>query len=243
MKRKPPHITNLIQPALGEHAGIATSHRLRVLGRLLANQPSFATLIKHCVFAPVPRSGDYIADGVRDVEVSARIERILLEAVRSGPTLHRDYGSRLRLLESKFKVVGAGIRGTDLVLLDEMLYTGATARAIIPMLRSFGPRSIHFAFATPPVIKKFSHPKIEGIPMAHEFHAEGRSDQKDLQEIRKSVAERLNVDGVIFLDWQRFREILAGISYQFADLECILGFQSPRNADAGQHLVSLRGTL
>lgn len=157
----------------------------RMLGRVLARENQ----IPADVVVPVPDSGVCAAIGFAQ-EANLPFEMALIRNHYIGRTFIepsqsiRDFGVKL-----KFNVVRDAVAGKRVVVVDDSLVRGTTARKIIKMIRKAGASEIHMRLSSPPV----THPCFYGMdfPTRKELIAATH----DLREI----ARYLRVDSVAYL--------------------------------------------
>ena len=97
-----------------------------------------------------------------------------------------DQAQRRRSIRRKLNAIRLEFRGKNVLLVDDSIVRGNTAKQIVEMARDAGAKRVYFASAAPPV----RYPNVYGIdmPAAAELVAHGR----DTEEIRKVIgADRL----------------------------------------------------
>jgi amidophosphoribosyltransferase len=104
--------------------------------------------------------------------------------------------SRRTSVRRKLNTIDAEFAGKDVLLVDDSIVRGNTARRIVRMAREAGARKVYLASCSPPLIS----PCPYGIDMASktEFVAAGRT--------RAEVATELEVDYLIYLDREAMNE-------------------------------------
>jgi amidophosphoribosyltransferase len=147
------------------------------------------------VIAPVPKTGIPIRTGYVNglLERGFRfrlVDALILEDY--GRTFIDDFGEQDRMakIRNKFDMTPGYLVGKDLILLDDSIVRGNTARMLIRYLREHGgARSVHLRVGAPP--NRF--PCFYGInmPTRTELVAAGR----DVEEVRKE----LEVDSLVYI--------------------------------------------
>ena len=101
-----------------------------------------------------------------------------------------DQSRRSSSIRRKLNTVPEALRGKDVLLVDDSIVRGTTARRIVQMVRSAGARRVFFAVTSPPLVA----PCPYGVDMAskREFVAADRSEDE--------VASFLGVDCLLYLD-------------------------------------------
>ena len=105
---------------------------------------------------------------------------------------------RERALKIKLAPVASEIAGKSVLLVDDSVVRGTTARRLVEMVRAAGAKRVYLASTCPPV----RHPCHYGIdfPDARGLVAHGRNEQQ--------IAEEIGVDGLFYLDMQGLREAI-----------------------------------
>ena len=98
--------------------------------------------------------------------------------------------SRQHSVKRKLNTIELEFKGKDVLLVDDSIVRGNTARRIVRMAREAGARKVYFGITSPPL----THPCPYGIDMATktEFVATGLSNDE--------IADALEVDHVLYLD-------------------------------------------
>ena len=88
---------------------------------------------------------------------------------------------RQKSVRQKLNAIGLEFRGKNVLLVDDSIVRGTTAREIIQMARDAGAARVYFASTAPPV----RHPNVYGIdlPVVSELVASGRVTEEIRQEI------------------------------------------------------------
>ncbi|MCK5241398.1 amidophosphoribosyltransferase [bacterium] len=157
----------------------------RRLGRMLAQENENPADI----VIPVPDSGVCTAIGFSQ-EADIPFEMALIRNHYIGRTFIepsqsiRDFGVKL-----KFNVVKEAVKGKRVIVIDDSLVRGTTARKIIKMIRQAGAKEIHMRLSSPPV----KYPCFYGMdfPTRKELIAATHSQEE--------IAKYLRVDSVAYL--------------------------------------------
>jgi len=105
---------------------------------------------------------------------------------------------RERALKIKLAPVASEIEGKNVLLVDDSIVRGTTARRLVGLVREAGARKVYMASTCPPV----RHPCFYGIdfPDARGLVAHGRDESE--------VADEIGVDGLFYLDMRGLREAI-----------------------------------
>lgn len=117
---------------------------------------------------------------------------------------------RERIVNLKLNPIGDKIKGRRLVILDDSIVRGTTAKILVRILREAGAKEIHFRSASPPVIS----PCHLGIDMPD------KSDLIAANMSKEELTEFLGVDSLDFLSVESAVEILGSNNYCFG---CLTG--------------------
>jgi amidophosphoribosyltransferase len=147
------------------------------------------------VIAPVPKTGIPIRTGYVNglLERGFRfrlVDALILEDY--GRTFIDDFGTQDRMVKirNKFDMTPGYLEGKDLILLDDSIVRGNTARMLIRYLREHGgARSVHLRVGAPP--NRF--PCFYGINMPTRTELVAAS--RDVEEVRKE----LEVDTLVYI--------------------------------------------
>lgn len=153
--------------------------------------------------APTPDVVIPIPDSSRDAAMG--MSQALGVPYREGLVKNRYIGrtfimpsqsSRRTSVRRKLNTIDAEFAGKDVLLVDDSIVRGNTARRIVRMAREAGARKVYLASCSPPLIS----PCPYGIDMASktEFVAAGRTHAE--------VATELEVDYLIYLDREAMNE-------------------------------------
>ncbi len=147
--------------------------------------------------APIPDAVVPIPDSSRDaaMAMAGRMGVPYREALVKNRYIGRTFimagqGARQSSVRRKLNAIQSEFEGRDVLLVDDSIVRGNTARRIVRMVREAGARKVYFASCSPPLIS----PCPYGIDMATktEFLASGRTVAE--------VAEALEVDHLLYLD-------------------------------------------
>jgi amidophosphoribosyltransferase len=130
-----------------------------------------------------------------------------------------DDKQRKKAVSLKFGTVGNQIKGKNLLLVDDSIVRGTTAKKLIELLRNAGAKNVYFVSACPPIV----NPCFYGIdfPDAKELIAESQSTEE--------MQKYLGADKVIFLDKQ---DLYDAIDLPGICAACVDG-KYPTNIEAG----------
>ena len=105
---------------------------------------------------------------------------------------------RERALKIKLAPVASEIAGKSVLLVDDSVVRGTTARRLVALVRAAGARKVYMASTCPPV----RHPCFYGIdfPDAKGLVAHGRDEAQ--------IAAEIGVDGLFYLDMKGLREAI-----------------------------------
>lgn len=105
---------------------------------------------------------------------------------------------RDRALKIKLAPVASEIRGKRVLLVDDSIVRGTTARRLVDLVRTAGAEKVYLASTCPPV----RHPCFYGIdfPQANSLVAHGRSEEQ--------IASELGVDGLFYIDLPGLRQAI-----------------------------------
>lgn len=110
---------------------------------------------------------------------------------------------RDRLVRLKFNPVFSQLKGKRVVVLDDSIVRGTTAKRLVRILREAGAKEIHFRSVSPPIIA----PCFLGIDTP---------DKKQLVSANRMQADLqkdMDVDSLAFLDLERLKELLPGSTH------------------------------
>jgi amidophosphoribosyltransferase len=105
---------------------------------------------------------------------------------------------RERALKIKLAPVASEIAGKSVLLVDDSIVRGTTARRLVGLVRAAGAKKVYMASTCPPV----RHPCFYGIdfPDAKGLVAHARDESQ--------IAEEVGVDGLFYLDMKGLREAI-----------------------------------
>jgi len=146
---------------------------------------------------PLPDAVIPIPDSSRDAALAMAMD--LGVPYREGLVKNRYIGrtfimpnqsSRQSSIRRKLNPIPLEFEGKDVLLVDDSIVRGNTARRIVRMARDAGAKKVYLASCSPPLVA----PCPYGIDMAtkREFVASGRTNEE--------IADQLDVDGLIYLD-------------------------------------------
>lgn len=108
--------------------------------------------------------------------------------------------TRKKSVRQKLNTIDSEFAGKTVLLVDDSIVRGTTAREIVQMARDSGAKQVYFASAAPPVC----HPNVYGIDMAarKELIAHGRSID--------DIADYLGVDKLVYQSLDKLLESVQG---------------------------------
>ncbi len=120
-----------------------------------------------------------------------------------------DDGTKVQVFGTKIElgIVPAMVKGQRLVVVDDSLLVGSTARRVIKLLRLGGAREVHLRVASSPIKRVCPY----GVTMP-------RTDQllaarlPGIEQDANWLAQELGADSVLFLDQFRYRRVIAEVA-------------------------------
>lgn len=164
----------------------------RALGRHLAREHPAPEC--DCVFS-VPDSSNAMALGFAQ-ESGLALEHGLIRNHYVGRTfISPDQSSRTAKVRIKYNPVREVINGKRVVVVDDSLVRGTTAKSLIQMIRQAGAREIHLRIASPPITGSCYY----GIdtPTRDELVAANRSVEEIRQYLGLESLEYLSLEGML----------------------------------------------
>jgi amidophosphoribosyltransferase len=159
------------------------------MGRLLARQMQ-DIINESDVVVPVPESGYYAAMGFSH-EANLDFDMAIIKNHYVGRSFIKP-SQKLRAITADLKLspIKESVNAKRIILIDDSMVRGTTAKIIVSKLRRSGVKKIHLALASPPIIA----PCFYGIntPLKNNLIASAYS----VEQIRKS----LELDTLTFLD-------------------------------------------
>ncbi|NWF94915.1 MAG: amidophosphoribosyltransferase [Candidatus Thorarchaeota archaeon] len=139
---------------------------------------------------PVPDTSRPAAQALAE-ELKVPMREIILKNRYLGRTfIARSQKDRDAMARHKYLYLEDKIRGRDLLVVDDSIVRGTTAKMIVADLRKRGARKVYFAVTCPPQ----NHPCYYGIDIS--TSRELIASEKDLEKIR----EFIDADAVIYQD-------------------------------------------
>lgn len=137
---------------------------------------------------------------------------------------------RKKSVRQKLNAIDLEFRDQNVLLVDDSIVRGTTAREIVQMARDAGARKVYFASAAPPV----RYPNVYGIdmPSVNELVAHGRSVAE--------IAAEIGVDHLIFQDLNDLERIVrqGNPAIERFDSSCFSGEYITGDID-GDYLAAL----
>ena len=161
--------------------GVVAHLARKRMGALLA----LGDTVEADLVAPVPDSGRSAALGYAEAR-GARLEEVFYLNRFIGRAFISSPSDRRERLDMKYSVIPGTVEGKRIILVDDSIVRGDTARRLTALLRGAGAREVHLRSAAPPVVS----PCFLGvdIPTRSELVAYGRSVEE--------VARLLGVDSL-----------------------------------------------
>ena len=193
--------------------GISVYEARKRVGRLLAQRVP----LKGDVVIPVPDSARPAALGYSEESGIPMEEGLMKDRYRKRGTMRSfiepSQGSRAEIVKQMIPITSTVV-GKDVILVDDSVVRGTSSKIVVRVLRNAGAKSVKIVVTFPPV----RHPCYMGIdfPTRQELVARGpiRGD-KDLTEISKTVASRIDADQVVYNDSSNLSK---GIGLPLTDL-------------------------
>ncbi|MEE2827768.1 MAG: phosphoribosyltransferase family protein, partial [Myxococcota bacterium] len=130
-----------------------------------------------------------------------------------------DQETRESALRLKINLIRSEFEGQRVVVIDDSIVRGTTIRRLLDLIWSQGPRAVHFAIHSPPVL----HPCYYGIDMSTESElvartfvpggpreAGGALDPESQKSLEESWAQDLGVDSLTFLSTESLDSAFPG---------------------------------
>ncbi len=191
----------------------------RRLGKILANNhPVKDKDGKNVIVISVPDSSNTCALGYqRQLEkngINSKLEIGLIRSHYIGRTFiqpgqeKREVGVRI-----KFNIVKGVLEGRTVVIVDDSVVRGTTSKQLVKLIRSAGPKEIHFRISSPPI----KHPCYYGMdfPSREELIANKCDD--DINKIKDYL-------GVDSLEYLTIEELLSCVENTGKDNYCTACF-------------------
>ena len=180
------------------------------MGRLLAAtiRRQHPNLPIDCV-VPVPDSGRVAAMELAQVLGKPYREALVKNRYSGRSFIAAGQAQRQRKVREKLNVIEREVGGRNILLVDDSIVRGTTARELIRLAFGAGARRVYFASAAAPV----RFPNVYGIDIAtrRELLASGGDD--------KQIAARLGADCVIYQTPEDMARAVCGINADLHSLE------------------------
>ena len=142
---------------------------------------------------------------------------------------------RLNALKLKLNPIGSEFRDKSVLVVDDSIVRGTTLQRTIQLIREQGPREVHLAIHSPPVL----HPCYYGIDMStrQELAAphllsldetQGSLSAESQQKLETRMAERLGLNSLTYLP-------LSGLRSSFSDECCAACFDCKYPLEMPEH--------
>ncbi|KAL8672382.1 MAG: hypothetical protein Q9168_003155 [Polycauliona sp. 1 TL-2023] len=147
-------------------------------------------------------------------------------------------------VKRKLNAINEEFAGKNVLLIDDSIVRGTTAREIVTMAREAGAKKVYFASCAPPV----THAHIYGIDLAspNELVAHDQGQDRAIE----GIAKYIGADQVIFQDLQDLKaacsEAVVSSSVPYKPLDFEVGvfcgdYVTPVDEGYFQHLEEVRG--
>ncbi len=200
------------------------------------------------VVIPVPDTGRIVAHTLAlSLDIPFR-EGLVKNRYVGRTFIMPSQNQRINSVRRKLNVIDLECAGKNVLLVDDSIVRGTTARQIVNMVRAAGAKKVFFASAAPPVC----YPNVYGIdmPVTSELVA-GRYHHMDKDKIEREVAQFIGADRLIFQeldgliessqagnrDIQRFECSVFDGYYVTQDIDddYLTALAGERTADRGHH--------
>lgn len=162
-----------------------------------------------CV-CPVPKTGMYYAMGLAHGLKCSYVQALLKTGGEERSFQIANTDKRKQFLWTKLQPIKELIQGKTLAVVDEAIFTGATLKVVVEMLRECGAKGVYLCIPTPKCRSHCNYLMQPPRPMLLEY-------------IRETMLEGyFNVDGIFFQDDDVFRQCIMEIDGQMCS-ECFLG--------------------
>jgi amidophosphoribosyltransferase len=117
---------------------------------------------------------------------------------------------RKKSVRQKLNPIKVEFEGKNVLLIDDSIVRGTTAREIVQMARDAGAKNVYLASAAPPV----KHPNVYGIdmPSRHELIAFNKSD--------KDICKEIGADRLIYQDLDELKKNIIQESKDLKTFDC-----------------------
>lgn len=162
-----------------------------------------------CV-CPVPKTGMYYAMGLAHALKCSYVQALLKADGEERSFQIANTDKRKQFLWTKLQPIKELIQGKNLAVVDEAIFTGATLKVVVEMLRECGAKGVYLCIPTPKCRSHCNYLVQPPRPMLLEY-------------IRDTMLEEyFNVDGVFFQDEDVFIQYINKIDGRMCR-ECFLG--------------------
>ena len=198
----------------------------RRLGKILAkNHPVISKDDKKVIVISVPDSSNTCALGYqRQLEkegINSKLEIGLIRSHYIGRTFilpgqeKREVGVRI-----KFNIVKGVLENRTVVIVDDSVVRGTTSKQLVKLIRSAGPKEIHFRISSPPIM----HPCYYGMDFPSREELIANKYNGDI----KKIEEYLGVDS---LEYLTIDELLSCVEEDGKDNFCTACFSGKYPTD------------
>ncbi|MEM4137549.1 MAG: amidophosphoribosyltransferase [Candidatus Anstonellaceae archaeon] len=155
------------------------------LGKKLAQREK----IKADIVIPVPDTSRPAAQGYSE-ELKLPVVEGLIKNRYIGRTFIMPKNKRVNAVKLKLNPIKQIIKNKEVVLIDDSIVRGTTARQIVSLVREAGAKKVHFRVACPPIIG----PCFYGVDLPN--FDDLIAHKKTIEQIRKEIG----ADSLIYLD-------------------------------------------
>ncbi len=160
---------------------------------------------RHLIVASVPDSSNTAALGfVREsnkISCPARFEHGLIRNHYVGRTfIQPGKESREIKVRSKYNIIRGVLQNRQIILIDDSIVRGTTAKMLIKLIREADPKEIHLHISSPPITNPCFYGMdfpTKGQLLTHMF-ADAKDDKEEVERIR----EYIGVDSLKYLSLQ-----------------------------------------
>ena len=163
----------------------------------------------------VPESSENAANGYSSIRPMNRVQGLVKNRA-IGRTFIARRGTNAEKVKMKLRVIPEEVAGKRLIVIDDSVIRGPTAKILIRLLRDAGASEVHMRIASPPAISS-CHSGI-AIPtkkelLAGKFASSEEEVEKNLEQIQKGVAKAIGADTVMYATHENIKTAFAGAGF------------------------------